>query len=297
MRYFALAADYDGTLASDGAVNAETVSAIERLVASGRKLILVTGRILPELLDIFPQVSLCELVVAENGGLLYRPATKEITLLAPAPRPAFLEEVQRRGVQHLSLGHTILATRVPYETVILDVIRDLGLELRIIFNKGAVMVLPHGIDKATGLTAALTRLELSPHNIVAIGDGENDHAMLALSEYGVAVSNAVPMLKETADRTTNGDHGSGVVEIIDQLLADDLAGSERTVPRHGVLLGHGVNGKDLVLPFGGRISSWPAPQAAENPPLRPAFWNGSADKGTNSASSIRKETMKAFRKP
>ncbi len=250
MRYFALAADYDGTLASDGAVTAETVSAIERLVASGRKLILVTGRILPELLDIFPQVSLCELVVAENGGLLYRPATMEITLLAPAPRPAFLEEVQRRGVQHLSLGHTILATRVPYETVILDVIRDLGLELRIIFNKGAVMVLPHGIDKATGLTAALTRLELSPHNIVAIGDGENDHAMLALSEYGVAVSNAVPMLKETADRTTNGDHGSGVVEIIDHLLADDLAGSERTISRHAVVLGHGMNGKDIILPFG-----------------------------------------------
>lgn len=250
MRYFALAADYDGTLASDGAVHAETVSAIERLVASGRKLILVTGRILPELLDIFPQLSLCELVVAENGGVLYRPATKEITPLAAAPRPAFLEEVQRRGVQHLSLGHTIVATRVPYETVILDIIRDLGLELRIIFNKGAVMVLPHGVNKATGLTAALTRLELSPHNVVAIGDGENDHAMLALSEYGVAVANAVPMLKETADRTTAGDHGSGVIEIIDDLLVDDLAAAEQGVSRHPILLGRRTTGEDVTLPFG-----------------------------------------------
>ena len=164
MRYLALAADYDGTLASDGVVFPDTAAAIERLVASGRKLILVTGRLLPELLEIFPQISLCELVVAENGGVLYRPATKEITLLADAPRPAFLEEVQHRGVQHLGLGHVIVATRVPYETVILDIIRDLGLELRIIFNKGAVMVLPHGINKATGLTAALARMELSPHN-------------------------------------------------------------------------------------------------------------------------------------
>jgi hydroxymethylpyrimidine pyrophosphatase-like HAD family hydrolase len=252
MRYFALAADYDGTLASDGAVYPETVAAIERLVASGRKLILVTGRILPELLEIFPQISLCELVVAENGGLLYRPATKEITLLAAAPRPAFVEEVQRRGVQHLSLGHIIVATRVPYETVILDIIRDLGLELRIIFNKGAVMVLPHGINKATGLTAALARLELSPHNIVAIGDAENDHAMLALSEFGVAVANAVPMLKETADRTTAGDHGRGVIEVIDDLLADDLAASELTVSRHGLLLGRRTNGEDVILPFGRR---------------------------------------------
>ncbi|MCW5798645.1 MAG: HAD-IIB family hydrolase [Nitrospira sp.] len=252
MRYLALAADYDGTLASDGSVYPDTVAAIERLVASGRKLILVTGRILPELLNIFPQISLCELVVAENGGVLYRPATKEITLLAAAPRPAFLEEVNRRGVQHLSLGHIIVATRVPYETVILDIIRDLGLELRIIFNKGAVMVLPHGINKATGLTAALARLELSPHNTVAIGDGENDHAMLALSEYGVAVDNAVPMLKETADRTTAGDHGRGVIEIIDDLLSDDLAASELTVSRHGLLLGRRRNGDEVILPFGRR---------------------------------------------
>ena len=252
MRYLALAADYDGTLASDGAVYPETVAAIERLVASGRKLILVTGRILPELLEIFPQISLCELVVAENGGVLYRPATKEITLLAAPPRPAFLEEVQRRGVQHLSLGHIIVATRVPYETVILDIIRDLGLELRIIFNKGAVMVLPHGVNKATGLTAALARLELSPHNAVAIGDGENDHAMLALSEYGVAVANAVPMLKETADRTTAGDHGRGVIEIIDDLLSDDLTASEQTVSRHGLLLGRRINGEEVILPFGRR---------------------------------------------
>ena len=252
MRYMALAADYDGTLASDGAVYPETVAALERLVASGRKLILVTGRILPELLDIFPQISLCELVVAENGGVLYRPATKEVTLLADAPRPAFLEEVQRRAVQHLSLGHVIVATRVPYETVILDIIRDLGLELRIIFNKGAVMVLPHGINKATGLTAALARLELSPHNTVAIGDGENDHAMLALSEYGVAVANAVPMLKETADRTTAGDHGGGVIEIIDHLLLDDLVAAEADVSRHGLLLGHRLNGEEVTLPFGRR---------------------------------------------
>ncbi len=252
MRYLALAADYDGTLASDGTVYPDTVAALERLVASGRKLILVTGRILPELLEIFPEIALCELVVAENGGVLYRPATKEVTLLAAAPRPAFLKEVQRRGVQHLSLGHVVLATRIPYETVILDIIRDLGLELRIIFNKGAVMVLPHGVNKATGLTAALARLELSPHNTVAIGDGENDHAMLALSEYGVAVANAVPMLKETADRTTPGDHGRGVIEVIDDVLRDDLEAAEPAVSRHGLLLGHCPSGEEVTLPFGRR---------------------------------------------
>ena len=247
MRYLAMAADYDGTLASDGAVFPETVDAIERLVASGRKLILVTGRVLPELLDIFPQVTLCERVVAENGGVLYRPATKEVTVLAPAPRQAFLDEVQRRGVQHLNVGHSIVATRVPYETVILDIIRDLGLELRIIFNKGAVMVLPAGVNKATGLTAALKQLDLSPHNIVAIGDGENDHAMLTYSEYAVAVANAVPMLKETADRTTREPRGLGVIEIINDMVQNDLIVAEQNLTRHRILLGRGENGDELTF--------------------------------------------------
>ncbi len=247
MRYLALAADYDGTLASAGTVSADTVAAIERLVASGRKLILVTGRLLPELLDIFPQVSLCERVVAENGAVLYRPATIEQTLLAPVPPPAFVEELQRRGVQHLSIGQSIVATRVPYETVVLDVIRDLGLELRIVFNKGAVMILPAEINKATGLTAALKELELSPRNIVAVGDGENDHVLLMSSEYAAAVANAVPMLKETADCTTTGDHGIGVSELIADLLNNDLEMAERSVSRHHILLGRRETGEEVTL--------------------------------------------------
>ena len=44
MRYLALACDYDGTLASDGQVSIGTLAALQRLLASGRKLILVSGR-------------------------------------------------------------------------------------------------------------------------------------------------------------------------------------------------------------------------------------------------------------
>ena len=52
MRYLALAADYDGTLASAGTVDTDTIQAIERLVASGRKLgrPLKKSRFLPLLL-------------------------------------------------------------------------------------------------------------------------------------------------------------------------------------------------------------------------------------------------------
>ena len=66
------------------------------------------------------------------------------------------------------------------------------------------MILPSGINKATGLAAALDEMGLSAHNVVGIGDAENDHAFLRAVGYGVAVANALPKLKETADRTMKG---------------------------------------------------------------------------------------------
>lgn len=251
MRYLALAADYDGTLATDGRVDAGTIAGLEQFVASGRKLILVTGRQLNELLEIFPQITLCERVVAENGALLYRPATREHKVLGQTPPDAFVRALQARHVLPLSVGHSIVATFHPQETTVLEVIRDLGLELQVIFNKGSVMVLPAGVNKATGLAAALHEMGLSPHNVVGVGDAENDHALLSLCECGVAVANAVPMLKDTADLVTEKDHGAGVVQLIQEMVNHDLAHHENRLTRHHVLLGTRDDGEDVRMrPYG-----------------------------------------------
>jgi len=128
MRYIAVAADYDGTLASLGMVADNTVRAIERLLASGRKFLVVTGRILPDLLEAFPQVALCERVVAENGALLYRPGNKAETILGERPPAKFIETLRQRGVAPLSVGQVIVATWTPHENIVLNTIRDLGLD-------------------------------------------------------------------------------------------------------------------------------------------------------------------------
>ena len=254
MRYLALAADYDGTLATDGRVDAGTVAALEQLVASGRKLVLVTGRQLGELVEILPQIVQCERVVTENGALLYRPATQEHKVLGQAPPESFVRALQARQVSPLSVGHSIVATFHPHETAALEVIRDLGLELQVIFNKGSVMVLPAGVNKATGLGAALHELGLSPHNVVGIGDAENDHALLSLCECGVAVANAVPMLKDTADLVTEKDHGAGVTQLIQEMVNHDLAHHENRLTRHHVLLGMRHDGKELRMrPYGNSV--------------------------------------------
>jgi hydroxymethylpyrimidine pyrophosphatase-like HAD family hydrolase len=248
MRFLALATDYDGTLAHDGRVTRETLDALQRLKESGRKLILVSGRQLPELQETFPDYAIFDLIVAENGALLYNPATKAETLLAEPPPARFAEELRNRGALPLAEGRVIVATWCPHETKVFETIRDLGLEMQVIFNKGAVMILPSGVNKASGLRAALGVLELSPHNVVAIGDAENDHALLQMGEAGVAVSNALASLKETADFVTTADHGAGVVEVIETLLRDDLASWREPLRRHDLEIGRGDDDKPMRIP-------------------------------------------------
>lgn len=241
MNFRALACDYDGTLATHGVVDQETVTALRRWLAADRLLLMVTGRELPELKAIFPELSMFHLVVAENGALLYDPARDQETPIAAAPTDAFVQELTARGVAPISRGRSIVATWEPHETMVLQVIHDLQLELQVIFNKGAVMILPTGINKATGLAAALRKLELSRHNTAGIGDAENDHAFLHACRLGVATANALETVKERADVVTKRDHGGGVAELIDHLLSNDLV--ERSLPwqRHRLRAAHATD--------------------------------------------------------
>jgi hydroxymethylpyrimidine pyrophosphatase-like HAD family hydrolase len=221
MDYLALASDYDGTLATQGRVNSETLLALEQFHTSGRKLILVTGREISDLLRIFPQVGLFDCIVAENGALLYWPASQQEQLLGSRPPDELIIRLRDRQVHPLSVGRVIVATWQPHETTVREAIRDLKLDLQVIFNKNAIMILPSGINKATGLSAACQVLQLSPHQVVGVGDAENDLVFLNLCGYAVAVANALPEVKAEADLITSGSRGAGIIELIEQLLAPD----------------------------------------------------------------------------
>src|SRR5687767_8624108 len=98
MRYYALATDYDGTIATGGVVAGHVIAALERLRASGRQAILITGRRLEDLQQVFPRLNVFDSVVAENGAVLYWPETRSVDQLAPPPPPAFLDAVRARGI-------------------------------------------------------------------------------------------------------------------------------------------------------------------------------------------------------
>jgi hydroxymethylpyrimidine pyrophosphatase-like HAD family hydrolase len=254
MRYLVLATDYDGTIATRGVVPESTVKALETLRESGRRLVLVTGRHLPDLKTVFPRLDLFDRVVAENGGLLYRPGENQEHPLADAPPEAFIERLRQRGVP-FEVGRGIVATVEPHETEVLQAIKELGIEWHVIFNKGAVMVLPSGVNKATGLHCALDELGISEHNVVAVGDAENDHAFIAACEFGVAVSNALEPLKEHADLVTNGARGAGVEELVSQMLEDDLERYDQKLRRHAIVVGHTEHPRAEVAlsPFRGSV--------------------------------------------
>jgi hydroxymethylpyrimidine pyrophosphatase-like HAD family hydrolase len=250
MRYTAVALDFDGTIAHDSEVPAHVIDGLRRLKETGRKVLLVTGRELPELLAIFEPIKIFDRVVAENGALLYRPASGERRELGEAPPQALIDLLRERGVP-ISVGQSIVATVEPHETAVLQAIRELGLERPVIFNKGAVMILPPGINKASGLAVALNELGLSARNLVAAGDAENDHALLEAAEYSVAVANAIPTLKAAADRVTRDARGDGVLEVIADLIESDLANAPPARHRRALVIGKNADGVDVALPPAG----------------------------------------------
>ena len=220
MRYLALAVDYDGTLASGGVVAAPVVHALERLKQSGRKLLLVTGREMDEIVEIFPELYLFDQVVAENGAILYRPQDRSEKYLAARPPQKFVAELRRRNISPLSVGRVIIAANAIAAPQILDAIRESGLDLEIIFNKCSVMVLPRGVDKATGLRLAVDELQITSSELVAVGDGENDIPMLEMAGCGAAVGGALEPVKQAADIVLSADAGEGVIELIDRMLGE-----------------------------------------------------------------------------
>lgn len=80
-------------------------------------------------------------------------------------------------------------------------------------------VMPKGVHKAAGLTQLTNHLGISSHQVMTVGDEENDLTMLTWAGWGVAMVNAVPAAKSAARLTlTRTNDQSGVAEVIHRYL-------------------------------------------------------------------------------
>lgn len=208
-----LAFDFDGTLAEKGIVPPDLGIALERLHSSGCVLFLVTGRQ-------FESVSLGSLqdlftgIVWENGAVLYDTAIRETYLPFGCIDPRLVEALEAAGVP-IEQGRAIVSTWAEHNETVWRVISEWGGDAAVIYNKGAVMILPAGAAKGPGLERLLGICGFSPRNLVSFGDGENDLSLLTLGEFGVAMADAVPSLKAIADVVTARPGPAGVLEVLD----------------------------------------------------------------------------------
>lgn len=242
--FLAVAVDFDGTLTTAGRPTEPVLDAIRETRAEGRWMVLVTGRILAELREVYPDVAdHFDLIVAENGAVLA--SDDGVRELAPPVASALGGALAHRDVA-VRHGRVLLACAAGDARAVLEEVGRLGLDCQMVRNRGELMVLPAGVTKGTGLMRGLADLGISRHRTVAIGDAENDHHLLEVCELGVAVGNAVEALKRHADVVLDEPNGYGVATF---LRGPVLSGSSRVRPgRWQIEIGHGEDGSPALIP-------------------------------------------------
>jgi hydroxymethylpyrimidine pyrophosphatase-like HAD family hydrolase len=217
--YRMLAFDHDETLAMGGALHPRAAEALAAAKDAGWLLALVTGRTHARIVEICPCVDLFDLVVDENGAVLYFPATGAVEELADRPDARLREGLQARGVPFMP-GRIVTITKRRYEAQVRDVIGAGGLALDLYCNRFAVMIVPRGTSKETGLRTGLERLGVAPGDVIAFGDDENDFALFEVAGLCVAVGNAIDAVKDAADIVLDRPNGEGVAAFIHGTLLE-----------------------------------------------------------------------------
>jgi hydroxymethylpyrimidine pyrophosphatase-like HAD family hydrolase len=240
----ALACDYDGTLASEDRLGPEALVALRKAREAGLWLVLVTGRTFFELTRVCEHLDLFDGVVAENGGVLYFPSTAMIRTLAPPPPPRFLAELDRRGVAY-QLGHVLVGTARGDETAVRAALTEAGANLELVYNRAALMALPAGIAKGSGVEQVLRAFGLSFHDVLALGDAENDLDLFAACGWAGCPASAVPELQRAADWIFPGEDGAAVAQAIVGPILNGLLPLDRS-PRQGIDLGWADETAEMV---------------------------------------------------
>ena len=121
-----------------------------------------------------------------------------------------LEALQRGGVDCISDGDATI-----------DAIGSRGLALDYVFSEPNVIdITPKGINKWSALLELCRLEDISPENVVAVGNYLNDRDMIENARIGVAVGNAEPEIKALADMILQRDHNHDAMEeLVDKLLA------------------------------------------------------------------------------
>lgn len=207
-----IASDLDRTLTGgDLVLDPAALERIRELRRRGLRVVVATGRRFDD-----PRVEalLSELdaVVAENGAVVHHAEDGALVVM----HADFAERARA------ALGP--LADRFAWGHVVGSGPRELSgdasallaarkVEHAVEYNVDEVMLLPPGVDKATGAAACVARWGLRSADVWAIGDGENDVALLRWAGVGAAPANASPSAQAAADLHMASSHSQAFLDL------------------------------------------------------------------------------------
>ena len=211
--------DFDGTIAEDGRVPKEIIEVFRKAYLQTHALFLVTGRLYrqADIEEILPYLTG---IVWENGAVLEHLSGARVSLpFGTLPEP-LVKDLEQTGIEMLT-GMAIAATWAQNENLVKEVSARHHYLPTLDWNKMALMILPTGANKGSGLKRLLEQCHCSSETLMAFGDGENDHSLLSMAKTAVAVQDAVPSLQEIAHVVSNNPGPSGVVEILQAFLGEE----------------------------------------------------------------------------
>lgn len=221
----ALVTDVDGTITDRRRrISTAAVEAVRTLVDAGIEVVLASGNTVCFMDGLCKMVGTDGTIIGENGGV-YRWGFSG-TLRIPGDQEVCLEAFEvlndyfaKKGVRLELFGAQYRFADVAFARNIdpdeaRAVIRDRRLPVRLLDTGFAIHLQPPGVSKGTALTELAREMGLSPAEMMAIGDSENDIEMLEAAGVGVAVRNAPVQTRTAADWVSGATYGDGFVEAV-----------------------------------------------------------------------------------
>ena len=149
-------------------------------------------------------------------------------IITEMPDDPYVKEESRINKMNLRKVDNLLEALEPHPTKLLmtgdptdmikaeeELVEILGEKMDIFRSAPFFLELvPKGIDKAQSLLRLLSKINLTPADLMAFGDGYNDLSMLKLAGVGVAMANAAPEVRADADYVTLSNEEDGVAEAL-----------------------------------------------------------------------------------
>jgi phosphoglycolate phosphatase (TIGR01487 family) len=221
----AIAVDVDGTLTEPTRrISLDAISALRQAEDdAGVRVMIASGNVLPIARALSLFIGTSGPIIAENGGIVQYDNKTQYLTDKELPMQAFEMLQEQLGVKGIPTNHwrdTEIALD-PHTTDIdrvKAVLKEAGYDLHVGTTGFAVHINNPGINKFTGLEVACELIEITPRNVMAIGDYENDIEMISNCGLGVAVANALPQVKEAAKFVATKPNGQGIVEVVEKFI-------------------------------------------------------------------------------